>query len=164
MLAHCKWELFHAVWKILLDKDFIEAYRNSIVVKRFNGKYQCVYPRIFTYSANYPEKCITSMWFTHQPSYDMGLRILLATIRNKGHCPCPQCLIPKSCFSHTSLWNDIKAQISQACTYMQSKIISARDAIYQHGAPIKGAVVEHLLKDSSLVPTLVSHHEICGKW
>ncbi|KIM65578.1 hypothetical protein SCLCIDRAFT_22486 [Scleroderma citrinum Foug A] len=136
VLAHCKRELFHAVWNILLDKDFIEAYKNGIVVKCFNGKYRHVYPRIFTYSADYPEKT------------------LLATIQDKGHCPCPRCLIPKAHFSNTGLWNDIKAWISQARTYMQSKIISARDAIYQHGAPIKGAIVERLLKDSSLVPTL----------
>jgi len=63
VLAHCKRELFHAVWSILLDKDFIEAYKNGngIVVKCFDGKYRRVYPRIFTYSADYPEKCVTNV-------------------------------------------------------------------------------------------------------
>jgi len=56
LLAHCKRELFHAVWSVLLDDDFIEAYKNGIVVKCFDGIYRRVYPRIFTYSADYPEK------------------------------------------------------------------------------------------------------------
>lgn len=53
---HCKRELVHAVWKILLDNDFIQAYKNSIVVKCFDRITRRVYPRIFTYSADYPEK------------------------------------------------------------------------------------------------------------
>ena len=61
VLAHCKRELFHTVWNILLDNDFIEAYKNGIVVKCFDGKYWHVYPRIFTYSADYPEKCVTNV-------------------------------------------------------------------------------------------------------
>ncbi|KIM65881.1 hypothetical protein SCLCIDRAFT_22423 [Scleroderma citrinum Foug A] len=36
VLAHCKRELFHAVWNILLDEDFLEAYMNGIVVKCFD--------------------------------------------------------------------------------------------------------------------------------
>ena len=82
--------------------------------------------------------------------------MLLATIRDKGYCPCPRCIIPKSNFSQVGWWNDIKARVSQARTYMQDKVIAARDVIYQLGAPIKGVTVERLLKDYSLVPTLVS--------
>ena len=54
--AHCKCELFHAMWKVLLDDDFIEAYQNSIVVWCYDGKFRQVFPCIFTYSADYPEK------------------------------------------------------------------------------------------------------------
>jgi hypothetical protein len=56
LLAHCKRELFHAVWNILLDEEFLEAYKNGIVVKCYDGKYRRIYPQIFTYSADYPEK------------------------------------------------------------------------------------------------------------
>lgn len=56
VLAHCKRELFHAVWKVLLDDDFIEAYRNGIVVRCYDRKFRRVFPHIFTYSADYPEK------------------------------------------------------------------------------------------------------------
>ena len=56
LLAHCKRELFHVVWGILLDKAFLDAYENGMVVKCYDGRYRRVYPRIFTYSADYPEK------------------------------------------------------------------------------------------------------------
>ena len=56
ILTHCKRELFHGVWKVLLDEEFIEAYRNGIIIKCYDGKYWQVFPRIFTYSADYPEK------------------------------------------------------------------------------------------------------------
>ena len=46
----------HAIWRILLDDAFVEAYKNGIVVKCFDGVTRRVYPRIFTYSADYPEK------------------------------------------------------------------------------------------------------------
>lgn len=136
ILTHCKRELFHTLWNVLLDDDFLRAYKNGIIVKCFDGNYRRVYPRIFTYSADYPEK------------------ILLATIRDKGHYPCPQCLIPKSNFWRVGLWSDVKARVAQARTYLRSRIVAARDAIYRLGAPIKGTIVERLLKDYSLVPTL----------
>ncbi|KIK24307.1 hypothetical protein PISMIDRAFT_98704, partial [Pisolithus microcarpus 441] len=59
LLAHCKHELFHAIWGIMLDNEFIEAYRSSIVITCHDGVLHHVYPRIFTYSADYPEKYIT---------------------------------------------------------------------------------------------------------
>ena len=46
----------HAIWRILLDDAFMEAYKNGIVVKCFDGVTRCVYPCIFTYSTDYPEK------------------------------------------------------------------------------------------------------------
>ncbi|KIM55149.1 hypothetical protein SCLCIDRAFT_88985, partial [Scleroderma citrinum Foug A] len=75
---HCKRELTHVVWKVLLDEEFIDAYQNGIVVKCYDGKYRRVFPCIFTHSADYPEK------------------VLLAMVRDKGVCPCPWCLIPKT--------------------------------------------------------------------
>lgn len=60
LLAHCKRELIHAVWRILLDDDFVEAYHDGIIIECFDGVKRCVYPRIFTYAADYPEKCAVS--------------------------------------------------------------------------------------------------------
>lgn len=56
ILAHCRRELVHGVWRIVLDDDFVHAYKYGIVIKCHDGVMRRVYPRIFTYSADYPEK------------------------------------------------------------------------------------------------------------
>lgn len=56
ILAHCRRELIHAVWTHILDDDFIHAMEYGIVIKSSDGIERRVYPRIFTYSADYPEK------------------------------------------------------------------------------------------------------------
>jgi len=58
ILTHCRRELIHAVWKVLLDDDFLHAYKYGIVIKCHDGVERRVYPRIFTYSADYPEKYV----------------------------------------------------------------------------------------------------------
>jgi hypothetical protein len=56
ILTHCRRELMHAVWRLLLDDEFLHAYTYGIVIKCVDGIERRVYPRIFTYSADYPEK------------------------------------------------------------------------------------------------------------
>lgn len=56
ILAHCRRELMHAVWKFLLDDDFLHAYEYRMVLRCQDGIERRIYPRIFTYSADYPEK------------------------------------------------------------------------------------------------------------
>lgn len=57
LLAHCRRELFHEAWKILLkDEEFIRAYRYGFVVTCADGITRRIFPRIFSYSADYPEK------------------------------------------------------------------------------------------------------------
>ncbi len=56
ILTHCRRELMHAVWSKILDDDFIHAYTYGIVIKGVDGIERHVYPRLFTYSADYPEK------------------------------------------------------------------------------------------------------------
>ena len=56
LMAHCRRELMQAVWRYILDDDFIHAMKYGVVVTCHNGIRQRIYPRIFTYSADYPEK------------------------------------------------------------------------------------------------------------
>lgn len=56
VLTYCKRELMHAIWLILLDEDFMEAYVNGIVLQFADGVFRRVFLRIFTYGADYPEK------------------------------------------------------------------------------------------------------------
>ncbi|KAI6122721.1 hypothetical protein EDD16DRAFT_1691796 [Pisolithus croceorrhizus] len=129
---------------ILLDKDFVNAHKNGIIVKCYDGVCHRVFPRIFTYSANYPEK------------------VLLATIRDKGECPCPCCIIPKANFYKLGLLSDLMARATKIRQYFCNRITAAHTAIYKLGAPIKGAAPEQHLKSLSLVPTLNSFAEMLG--
>ncbi|KAH6890807.1 hypothetical protein BKA70DRAFT_1441710 [Coprinopsis sp. MPI-PUGE-AT-0042] len=55
-IAHCAREMFHAQWKIMLDDDLLEAMEKGIVIMCPDGIERRFFPRIFTYSADYPEK------------------------------------------------------------------------------------------------------------
>lgn len=57
-MAHCHREAFHAQWEILLDAEFCEAWVHGILVQCYDGVMRRIYPRIFTYSADYPEKYV----------------------------------------------------------------------------------------------------------
>lgn len=46
----------HAVWALLLDEEFMHAYEHGIIIECPDGISRRFYPRIFTYSADYPEK------------------------------------------------------------------------------------------------------------
>jgi hypothetical protein len=83
-------------------------------------------------------------------------RVLLATIRDKGLCPCPRCLIPKSKLDQTGTKRDSKFRLRHARTYLFNRVQIARNAIYESAAAVAGAVVNRLLKATSSVPTLVS--------
>jgi hypothetical protein len=56
--THCHRDFLHAQWEILLDEDFLHAYKHGIVITCCDGIRRRFYPRIFTYSADYPEKYV----------------------------------------------------------------------------------------------------------
>lgn len=57
MITHLKRELMHSVLLIvLLNPAFIEAYRDGILVKCVDHILRRFFPRLITYSADYPEK------------------------------------------------------------------------------------------------------------
>lgn len=59
-MAHCRRELFHEVWKLLLeDEEFLKAYINGIVITCSDGVTRRIFPHIFSYSADYPEKSVS---------------------------------------------------------------------------------------------------------
>jgi Plavaka transposase len=61
ILTHCQRELILAIWSFLLDNDFLHAYTYGIIVQCIDGIEWHVYPCIFTYSADYPEKYAHSL-------------------------------------------------------------------------------------------------------
>jgi hypothetical protein len=48
----------HAAWKVLLDEEFLHACSHGTVIKCAVGIERRVYPRLFIYSADYPEKFV----------------------------------------------------------------------------------------------------------
>ncbi|KAF8551578.1 hypothetical protein OG21DRAFT_1478072 [Imleria badia] len=71
-------ELFQAIWALLLDEKFMDAYHNGLVIQCCNGIMRRVFLHFFSYSADYPEK------------------VLLTGIKFLGQYPCPRCLVEKS--------------------------------------------------------------------
>jgi hypothetical protein len=56
VLTLCKRELMQAIWALLLDDEFMEAYQHGLVILCADGITRRIFPRFFTYSADYPEK------------------------------------------------------------------------------------------------------------
>lgn len=44
------------VWETILDEDFVYAYKHGFIMKCHDQVMRRFYPRILTYSADYPEK------------------------------------------------------------------------------------------------------------
>lgn len=55
-ITHLKRELIHQIWLLFLDSEFMHAYEHGIIIKCVDGIIRRVFPRFFTYSADYPEK------------------------------------------------------------------------------------------------------------
>ncbi|KAH7902872.1 hypothetical protein BJ138DRAFT_1200325, partial [Hygrophoropsis aurantiaca] len=86
--------------------------------------------------------------------YNSLHRVLIATIRgSKGNCPCPRCFTPRTLFGRLGTTLDLSTRWKRVRQYFAHKVAVARRAIYTLGVPIKGAAVERLLKEFSMVPT-----------
>lgn len=165
-MAHCRREVMHAQWEILLDDEFLEAYKHGIVIECCDGIKRWFYPRILTYSADYPEKYVTSRSLPRKACPDsMSDRVLLAGIRDKGHCLCPRCLIPRARVQNMGMRLDITQRQTLARIDNEDRrwrIATARKIIYDKNYAIDTDNVETLLQPHSLVPAKVSAHiSIC---
>ncbi|KAG6904676.1 hypothetical protein DXG01_008155, partial [Tephrocybe rancida] len=148
-LAHCNREMYHAQWKIILDDEFLDAYEHGIVIKCLDGLLRRFYPRILTYSADYPEK------------------VLLASIRNRGSRPCPRCRILKVDLKNMGMARDMLARRRLARiddASRRSKVDRARHFIYEKNFGVNSKVVEGLLKDDSFVPVSMLVVDILHDW
>ncbi|KAF9555015.1 hypothetical protein CPC08DRAFT_643499, partial [Agrocybe pediades] len=136
-ITHLRHELMHAIWLLLLDDEFMHAYEHGIVVQCADGVTRHIFPRFFTYSADYPEK------------------ILLATIRFLAQCPCPHCLIPKHFISSLGTKADYQccSHTREDTAQRQRRVDTSRSWIFVNGRGVKSTAVEDLLKERSEVPT-----------
>ena len=65
-------------------------------------------------------------------------KVLLATICDKGLCPCPCCLIPKVKTDLMGQVRDLAQRISHARNILYDVVQTARRSIYQLAIPING--------------------------
>lgn len=56
--THCRREFLHQQLDIIFDQEFMHAYQHGLVFQCQDGVQRRFYPRIFTYSADYPEKYV----------------------------------------------------------------------------------------------------------
>ncbi|KAF9548000.1 hypothetical protein CPC08DRAFT_591470, partial [Agrocybe pediades] len=147
-ITHLRRELMHAIWLLLLDEEFMRAYEHGIVILCSDGITRRIFPRFFTYSADYPEK------------------ILLATIRFLAQCPCPRCFIQKRFISGLGTKADYqrRSHTREDTPQRQQRVEISRDWIYVHGRGVKSKAVEDLLKERSEVPTRNAFSERLGKF
>ena len=64
--------------------------------------------------------------------------------------------MPSSTFHRLGFLSDLAARISHARMHFLQKVLDARRAIFNLGKTLKSIAVERILKEKSLVPTMVS--------
>ncbi|KAJ2975803.1 hypothetical protein NUW54_g11670 [Trametes sanguinea] len=136
MLTFCKRELMQCVWLLLLDDEFLDAYENGILVQCGDGVTRRIFPRILSYSADYPEK------------------ILLAALKPLSKHPCPRCLVPKDELCLAGTPDDMHNRSNNQCTdtpALSRDIKRARKYLFQ-GASLGSKRVQALLGSRSLNP------------
>lgn len=150
----------HGIWNEILDDDFIDAYKNGMVVLCGDGITRRLYPRIFRYIADYPEKLVFLHRDTKPCSLILLYRMLLATLRDMGGRPCPRCLVQKEDIcklgSHLDMLHRAK-DVREHDDDSKRRVRRARELIYNDGNHIGGTAVEAQLKNLSLIPT-----EVCS--
>ncbi|PCH39218.1 hypothetical protein WOLCODRAFT_86414 [Wolfiporia cocos MD-104 SS10] len=137
VLRFCKRELMNAIWLLILDPEFMKAYEHGILEKCGDGILRRLFPRFFTYSADYPEK------------------ILLACIRYLAQCPCPRCLIQKADISEMGTPADMERRniLRVDTTAIQNLIDGARRSVFRKGFALNSKKITKILDPKSLVTT-----------
>jgi hypothetical protein len=162
LFTHVWREFIQAVWDLLLDKDLIIAYKHGIMIKCANSITCRVYLCLLTYSADYPEKYRFSCQY--HCSYSMTLvshRMLMLSLKDKGNCPCPCCLITKKDISQLGTLRDRKRRVENGRKDNDDSLKNIQTAwkhIYRKsGAQFTSNALERMLKPTSEVPTEVRY-------
>lgn len=91
-------------------------------------------------------------------------RMLIATLRDKGRCPCPRCKMKFASISGMGTPDDITQRVSGARQDVAANdelVDQARKIIYDEGYVVTSDRVEVLLGEHSMVPTRVcTRHRI----
>lgn len=98
-------------------------------------------------------------------THSKGYRVLVATIRDMGRCPCPRCTVKKEDLHTLGTTSDTNSRVTKLRRdndTFRAIVEQARDNIYRSGFALHSEPgVERFLKEESLVPTLVSSPVFC---
>lgn len=110
-----------------------------------------------TYSADYPEKCV----LIYHPLLHCltSPRVIISSIRDKGQCPCPRCLVSMSELEQLGTPEDMARRLELIQVddeEHQKKVQIARNLILVKNHAIGSEAVEAQLKSTSVTPTALS--------
>ncbi|KZT08265.1 uncharacterized protein LAESUDRAFT_649821 [Laetiporus sulphureus 93-53] len=137
VLRFCRRELYHVIWLLQLDPEFMHAYEHGILLCCRDGVLHRLFLRFFTYSADYPEK------------------ILLACIRYLAQCLCPHCLIKKADIPDMDSHMDMlrRAKFRADSYPVQYDIMKTRHWIFEKGYGPRSKHIANILDRYLLVPS-----------
>ncbi|KAH9855280.1 hypothetical protein C2E23DRAFT_724903 [Lenzites betulinus] len=134
VLTFCKRELMSKIWLLLLDEEFMAAYKDGMLITCGDGVVRRLFPRIFSYSADYPEK------------------ILLTALKPLSTHPCPRCLVTRDHLHEAGTPQDARRRADKRLDTpgVRRKIQRARNLVFKKGRSLKSKSVGDLLNDKSL--------------
>ncbi|KAK7439030.1 hypothetical protein VKT23_017736 [Stygiomarasmius scandens] len=135
VLRFLKREVIQAVYFLLLNPEFRDAYLNGLLVTCADGILRRLFPRFFSYSADYPEK------------------VIIACIKFLGEYLCPRCKIPLQDVDLLGLKRDAenRKKLRRLLTeHHTDKVENARKAIFEQGYGVESEAVKRMLDSESL--------------
>ncbi|TBU39561.1 hypothetical protein BD309DRAFT_1003667 [Dichomitus squalens] len=123
-----KYDLMQKVWLLLLDQEFMHAFEHGVLILCGDGITRRVFPRIYMYLADYPEKC------------------LLACLKTLARCACPDCTTDKCNFWKMGMKKDMadrEKNTRKDTTTLQDTIARVRRWIFEDGTAPDG---QHIKK------------------
>ena len=146
ILTFLKRELVHAIWSLLINDDFINAYTFGIIVLCADGIERRLFPRFFTYSADYPEKYISLLYVIYLNLYTRN-RIVLSTIKFLGDCLCPLCTCGKEKVRDlgTKADESRRSMTRVDSEERQNMVEKARGWIFEQGRAVTSEAIDNYL-------------------
>ncbi|THV02952.1 hypothetical protein K435DRAFT_652343 [Dendrothele bispora CBS 962.96] len=138
-MGHLRRELVHAVLALIFSPPFRDAYVNGVKVQCVDSIMRRLFPRLFSYSADYVEK------------------VLLAAMMFLSEYPCPTCLTKKDQIPDIGTINGMKRLIKKSrvdSEERQERVIAVKKLIFIQGCAVRSRRVLQILKDGSYVPTM----------
>lgn len=155
--------MFQAIWLILLSPAFVSAYVHGILLAFPDGVTRRVFPRILTYSADYPEQYVAYALPATSGTANRYFRMLVAGIKYLSMFPCVHCLVKKPLIHLMGTKHDMgnRVRLKRSDTARQcGKIELVRSWIFEKGRVLTSVVIDCVLGPMSLTAVRVSYYPL----